>query len=233
MGRAVDRLASRPSRRARMVLVASLVLAATTRGKAAPTPLLAVEVETVQIATDGSVRRGCQDQDQVEAGKKRELWIVYGGVKAHAERGWEALTPRTHCGSGSFEEASSHLGRMLGIRTSRALADVDGAGVVVGKGDASARQAPAIALRWGPGLYVQRREADFVGTGLVPGLAVVDVDFAVLIHVVAARDRDTQINTGVADTAGRIGRADQGYIVRASARAERRRGQLREDRTSG
>jgi sulfatase modifying factor 1 len=98
-----------------LLVVASLGLAVTTRGRTAAAPSVAVEVETVQNAPDGSIRRGCQDQEQVEAAKKHRLWIVFGEVKAHAERGWEALTGRTHCGSGSFEKASSRLGRTLGI----------------------------------------------------------------------------------------------------------------------
>src|SRR5262249_10226586 len=106
------------------------------------------------------------------------------GVVAHAGARVAARLARRG-GVHHLDSLAGVTGGAISVRQARdrwivvtgALAPIDGAGVVIGNGDTSARQPPAIALRWAPGMHVRRRGADVVCTGLVPGLAVVDVHF--------------------------------------------------------
>ena len=54
---------------------------------------LSVGVEAVSNTFDGSARSECAAQDEVEAGKKHEMWVAFGGVKVQAEQGWQAAEP--------------------------------------------------------------------------------------------------------------------------------------------
>jgi len=112
-----------------LLLVATLASRGNTALGAAPR--LAVGVEAVSNTFDGSARRECEVQDEVEEGKKHEMWISFGGVRPQGEQGWEAVASMTRCGGGSFDlaqdrpastglsagfdKASALLGRALGI----------------------------------------------------------------------------------------------------------------------
>jgi formylglycine-generating enzyme required for sulfatase activity len=64
---------------------------------------------------DGSARSECEAQDEVEEGKKHEMWVSFGGVKPQGEQGWEAVASMTRCGGGRFDKGSALFGRALGI----------------------------------------------------------------------------------------------------------------------
>jgi hypothetical protein len=92
----------------------SLILLALPSALAA-TQRLALTVAVVSNTVDGSPWSECEMQDQVEAGKKHDVRVSFGGVKPRGGQGWEAAASDAHCGSGHFDEKISLLGRGVGI----------------------------------------------------------------------------------------------------------------------
>ena len=76
---------------------------------------LAVSFEVVSNTLDGSVRSECEAQGEVEGGREYKAWISFGEVNTQGKQGWEAVASSTHCRNGTFDEASTLLGRALGI----------------------------------------------------------------------------------------------------------------------
>ena len=83
------------------LLTASLPLAVSTTGEAAQPNRRSViiDVETLETAIDGPVRRGCRAQFEVAVGNKHEMWISVGNVTRRPEETWQVKS-RTHCGDG-------------------------------------------------------------------------------------------------------------------------------------
>jgi formylglycine-generating enzyme required for sulfatase activity len=76
---------------------------------------LALSAEVVSNTFDGSARSECETQDQVEAGKKHEMWVYFGLVKSRVAQGWEAVASSAHCGGASFDEKLALPGRGASI----------------------------------------------------------------------------------------------------------------------
>ena len=92
----------------------SPVMTATARAEGAPPAEVVLEVKTLVNTIDGSERCGCGTINIVDVGKAHALWITFGKATPHTQDGWEPGARSTHCGSGSFEDVSSHFGKTVG-----------------------------------------------------------------------------------------------------------------------
>jgi hypothetical protein len=100
-------------------MLAPLVIAGLIMGAqgsfAASSERLAVNAEALVNTFDGSARKECALQDEIEANKAQEIWITFGSVKPQEKQDWEVTSSTTRCGSGSFAKARTLLGRTLGF----------------------------------------------------------------------------------------------------------------------
>jgi len=76
---------------------------------------LALTVTALSNTVDWETRSECEDQGEIEAGRKYAHWIAFGQVKPQRGMGWEAVSSATRCGRGVFDQGSVVLGRTLGI----------------------------------------------------------------------------------------------------------------------
>jgi len=94
-----------------------LLLPITTRASAASgwEPRVAIELETEENTHDGCMACGCRAKGTIELGREQAWWSAFGLVQWEAPKGWEALVPASHCGSGSFETVAADFRRTLGM----------------------------------------------------------------------------------------------------------------------